>query len=215
MNTPSSTSNRFSPTIQTNWLLSFGDLLTLLLCFFLSVLSLSPLNPAYKSPEKGKSKQIVNEPPSTEATGAAGKTSGGIELANSSGTVADPSVGSSANNFKQLSVWLTEADFREGNLELLPEAQERLKSQVFGSAYERVSVRIEGCAEVEQGRAEAAWAASLSRILTLRSQMIDAGIPATTLSYRVLGPDCETLRGKEGTEQAVVRIRIEQKLNHG
>jgi hypothetical protein len=65
------------------WLTSFGDLLTLLLGFFVATIALSPLNPA--SP-KGKSAEVSlkNEGLRPEAVQAAAANQPGIGLASSS-----------------------------------------------------------------------------------------------------------------------------------
>lgn len=206
--------------IHSNWMLSFGDLLTLLLCFFLSILSFSSLNPSNDRAQKHDKVQGVGGPEPILADTEGRQTAAGTQLANLEGSDEKATLPANASVVNGLRLWFGESDYVGLGWELSEVAIQRLKSQVVRTAYAPKRVTIESCLGSTVIGDETAWAGSISRILGLRSQLIDAGLAPGTFRYRVLGPYCDVLLagGLEETveaKSAVSRISIEFGTNNG
>lgn len=217
MNSASESSGR---PIHSNWFLSFGDLLTLLLCFFLTILSFSPLNPNRELGSVSEKSQTVTAGESLRAAGGVQNAVAGTALANLGLGDEKATLPVNASVVEGLRFWFEESDFVGLGWELSEQSAGRLKNQVVGTAYATKRVTIESCLEAAAVGEETAWAGSISRILTLRSQLIDAGIPAGLFRYRVLGPYCNEVRAVGSQETArpqapVSRISIEFETKHG
>ncbi|MBN8548945.1 MAG: hypothetical protein J0M12_06495 [Deltaproteobacteria bacterium] len=216
----SSSSEASGRSIHSNWMLSFGDLLTLLLCFFLSIISFSPLNPAHKSSEKVDKKQGVTKSKEHEVAPAPAQTVDGTQLANLEGSDEKTTLLANMSVVDGLRLWLQESDYAGLGWELGEGAAARLKSQVVRTAYAPKRVTIESCLESTLIGDETAWAGSISRILSVRSQLIDAGFKPGIFRYRVMGPHCAEIRAGGSGEtaeatNAVSRITVEFEKNNG
>jgi flagellar motor protein MotB len=206
--------------IHSNWILSFGDLLTLLLCFFLSIISFSPLNPANNVPVIVEEDQPVEQVSTNVLPDAPTGSEPGTALANLTSSDAELTPERNRSYFSGLRFWLNESDYSGLGWEPSEEAAKRIKNQVVRTSYQPKRVTIESCFDAGVKGAETVWAGSISRILNLRSQLIDAGLPSGSFEYRVLGPHCNGLRTQETQDPveaktAVSRITIEFEMNHG
>lgn len=214
MNAPSSGVQGRS--IQSNWMLSFGDLLTLLLCFFLSVLSLSPLNPANENRINVKENQEVIQPKQDQPSVTRSNPGSGTALAklSTAGGVLTPEQKASDSNMLEL--LLSQDDFEGLGWDLKAESQLRVKNQVIGTAYPVRRVTIESCFGSVPGSEETAWAGAISRILSLRSQLIDGGLNPNLFAYRPQGPNCNELTQSESESKKVAaRLKVEFEDFHG
>lgn len=166
------------------WLVSFGDLLTLLLCLFLALVGNSGLNPHKANQISARSKEQI----SSNGAFTASDLKHGTRLA--------------LNGSAKRSIRLVcfERDFKSVRGELRRSALIRLQNEARSVRYSSQAALIEGCAlnQSEQSRFE-----SMKRRLTLRSQMIDSGFLAERLSIRAMGADCSQL----GAKNAVARLR--------
>lgn len=202
--------------LHSSWMLSFGDLLTLLLCFFLCALSFSPLNPHRGNEAISKQNQQLADSTASTSVVPVALERAGTALAKLNPEASEFGTLTKPNDSSELVVNLSESDFIRDAWEPVPNAIDKVKSQVRETSYAVLGVKLESCFP-EQARAEeAAWAGSMSRILSMRGQLIDAGLPAALMRYRPLGPHCEALEGQEARpERTVMRITIERGLSHG
>ena len=137
------------------WLVSFGDLLTLLLCFFVTIIAQSPLNPRSAKSEALREKQEA-----------------GTEFA--------PSV--SRSLFKTLT--LSQQDFQKDSGGIA----QALKSSVILDGYEVSKASLSSCSP---GVGETSWFEATKQALSLRRQLIDAGVASPRIEISVRGPNCE------------------------
>jgi len=159
--------------VASAWYLSFGDLLTLLLAFFITTITLSPLNPA----------------------------SGGRYSAAESGTTIalDPLSGSGtrnaniANKTRQLVHFMSSTAFLSHNGDLTPEAQDEIKKLVVAEGYRIERAQIELCQNPNSGTDFDPWLLTESQISGLARQLVDIGVDQQALKLRVLGPHCNAL----------------------
>lgn len=203
--------------IESNWLLSFGDLLTLLLAFFISVFSLSPLNPAVRSAKNSERHEQLSTDSRSDKPGFIPRAIPGTALADIGSGARSPTQDVRASKAEHLDIWLSAADFEEGTDELGIRAQARIRTQVIGNSYRVLGIKIQSCSELPPELEDIGWMASSRRILALRRQFLDAGVGAEQLRYRVLGSDCTGLRegAQAGDEGATVRITIERDMSNG
>jgi len=188
-----------------HWLVSFGDLLTLLLCFFITILSFGGMKPEGSTDKLG-----INGGTQVDAAFSRESNDGGnpagIELAVLSDREAD---------YKEVTLNFEESDFSQSGEVLTEAALAGLKRQVTQDGYTPDRALLQTCADREAGSAEYEWYLSLGRALFLRSQLIDAGISPQALRLRVAGARCEVLRRKqEGPSIAsLVTIRMRRNTN--
>jgi len=178
---------------QMRWLVTFGDLLTLLLCFFLSIVSFGPLNPTQRVLEEEVTKpdEPINPvmPPEIDSEQVSGPT---IALTNS--------------DTMETLLRFTEQDYVGGGELFTSEASEKMRSELEPEGYEVESVVVESCygkPEYPDGRS---WFMSVSRALGLRSQLIDAGVSPASISIRTVGYRCDAIR--EQDEEMVTRLTL-------
>jgi flagellar motor protein MotB len=147
------------------WLISFGDLLTLVLCFFISVISLSPLNPGVKAPAKP-----------------------GIQLADNKKNIQAETSGN-----KSLSLSIFEKDLAASEVSITDAAIERLKNQVSPAGYKTREVKVETCWRSGESDLSGSWEKTLGLLGGLRRQVFDAipGMDAKKILFRNLAADCE------------------------
>lgn len=127
-----------------NWLVTFGDLLTLLLCFFLYLVLLTP---------KAGSKINLNH--------------SGTRIANHSSNKAGY-----VKNIRRI-------DLAPNGLTLRRIREKRLKHEVLGLGERTYSAVLRFCQELET-----------KQMLSLRSQIIGAGVNGKNLVIRIGGSAC-------------------------
>ncbi|MBX7139244.1 MAG: flagellar motor protein MotB [Oligoflexia bacterium] len=179
-----------SSAIRDPWLISFGDLLTLLLGCFITILAQSDLNPAHKTAANGAD--------SASAVPALGTVSdGGIRLALRAREHAVP---------PKRVFGFTARDFWRNGSELRRYQRTRLKRRAKLEGYHVAGALIESCG-VTPG--ERGWFDSIAQTLAVRRQLFDAGIEAHSVAARVLGPNC----GQISRGDLRTRITLEFELN--
>jgi hypothetical protein len=161
------------------WLISFGDLLTLLLCFFLSIVSFGPLNPHATLPKN----ELTARSDSTPSTSAYKKTPAGTGFAlKTHGRFA------AARHFGELKLQIAEEEYTDLGGTLSEEAQKRLESAVKSSGYSVLAASVSSCSAL--GSVSSGWFQSISRSLQVRRQLVDAGVSAQAVTVRALGSSC-------------------------
>lgn len=182
------------------WLTSFGDLLTLLLCFFISILAVSPLNPNMPV-AISETDGTVSKASLIGQVGTATARRAGIAIANDSSKV--------AANFGWLlqAIELRASDFLPSGLGLQPGAISRLENALLASDY-RLALALIGVCESQ------VWQAGLGQdqVLALRAapiyrQMIDAGVAAKLTSFELVD-DCEGDSSGADNQQLLARVRL-------
>ena len=174
---------KLSPFLSGSWLISFGDLLTLLLCFFLTIVSFGPLNPKATLPIKGVTSQS-NSVTGPEPGVGVGKLGAGTQVAQSRT--------SSTENQKELRLVFNVEDFLEPTEKLVPAKVIELQKLIKTDGYSVGRVRLESCSELKSD--DQGWFQALSRGFYLRGQFIDAGIEPKRIELRVVGRNCAALK---------------------
>src|SRR5690606_22976012 len=141
--------------LHSSWMLSFGDLLTLLLCFFLCILSFSPLNPHRPSEDIDKHNQIVALSAAELQGGGSVPGQTGTALAELQAEAREFGTLAKVSNSNELVLTLSDSDFAGGGWEATPAVLSRVKSQVIETSYAVLGVKVESCFP-ERGRAEEA-----------------------------------------------------------
>ncbi len=174
-----------SPSNNQVWLTSFGDLLTLLLSFFIAVIALSPLNPAVKDGLSVGKHEInsVIEPRLTK------KSSDGTYVAKLS------QVKGAKRGLKSLLLRFSGRDFVLNRNGFRRMAERRLRKAVSLGGY-ATGLALVGTCSTALG--EDAWSRSEEYALALRRQLIDAGVKSAGVKMQVFGPHCQRV-GSEGT----------------
>jgi flagellar motor protein MotB len=187
-----------------NWLLTFGDLLTLLLCFFIAIVSFSPLNNSPKRKEfLNKSGSYVDQNGVHEnktISDSTGTTLADNALKERHGDVRPP-----IEEF-----WFEEKDFSTQITDLTEMRSNEFKNLVTTSYYVASQIEIELCRFNKEGDKEQAALLSMLRTQALRRQVIDAmpnlSKEALLLSYS--GDSCKRVPQKEDQNSRIALIRI-------
>ncbi|NLF25097.1 MAG: hypothetical protein GX589_05495 [Deltaproteobacteria bacterium] len=175
------------PGTSSLWLVSFGDLLTLMLCFFLSLIAFGPLNRGFQMEsakltlETRKAIQVLKVP---------------RELARQPGIT----IAFSRDGKPSLKIAFGEEDFQKEREELLPTVLERMVSIVKSVQYDISEVKIEACRIDARGSAGGGWQAGSRMALGIRSQLLDAGIKSASLKLRSPGGHCAEFAGEDKQE---------------
>jgi flagellar motor protein MotB len=166
------------------WLVTFGDLLTLMLCFFLATISLRPLSSTSTSALTTQNNKV-----STAKLNSLVQLKGaGTRLAAKEEELSAPRP---AEIRKQ--VVLSEGSFLRARAELSRSAQSQLNNAVTTDGYEVRSVAIQVCTDKKGYVAEKTASLSVERALRVRGQLIDRGISPEALRVRALADSCTGL----------------------
>jgi hypothetical protein len=181
-------------------MLSFGDLTTLLLCFFVSAISLSPLNPLIPQPQNDVSS--ANFEPGTSIASSQSRES--------------LTPATRPPEFRYLDEQVLETEFDSKGPELTEAGRARVKERMKLDGYRLVAANILACSGRSAEKSEMkAWQLSSSRILGLRRQLIDVGLKPIRLSHEVLGPDCGVI-ATQGEPDVSGRIEAKfERITHG
>lgn len=163
--------SRLNPTESANWMISFGDLLTLLVCFFMAMLQLG---------QTRKPSDIQDKSPSQQS----------LTLQPQSGTVLAP-IGRSPHQSAKYptvigEVVTTSNDYVWGTPELNAVGVGRLRAESWN---EDGVVEIESC-----GVGPRSWQEARSRAFGLRRLLLEAGVGPESITLRVVGPNCQSLK---------------------
>jgi hypothetical protein len=190
----------------TSWLISFGDLLTLMLCLFLAIISFSSLSPFVVS-AKNRLDSASYMRDEAVPRGSFGGAAGGTLLAAPEDLTADvraaqrevkaePPPAEIRKTLRLQSEEVTDAGFKQ--------VRNRLMQLMSISGYRLLQASLEVCGEAADE--EASWEEAQSRALILRRQLIDTGLESQLLRIAVLGPDCKELGGE--LEDVAARIEF-------
>ncbi len=175
------------------WLTSFGDLLTLLLCFFLATLSGSSLNPL--------------SPAGIERIKSGNHSSFMLKLYSSKQPLAyGTSIAQLSDGVLELTATFFSDDFVTLG-ETLSQNAERRFPDVVPSGYTLEAVEVSTCYPSETGSISTSWLGSITRAKALSRQLIDRGFGS--IREEILGPNCRTL----GKQSAVAEIRFRYQKN--
>lgn len=153
-----------------DWLVTFGDLLTLLVCFFIATISLGT---------NGKGETEASATPAN----AAGEHRAG------SGTV----LANTSFLREQKVIELRAGDFDSPGGRLSFRAAERVKQAVETIDCSSGTLLVSACAKEDREDQEASWFAALQGAYQVRSHFIDSGVPEDCIGLSIRGPRCETL----------------------
>ncbi|MCO6430370.1 MAG: flagellar motor protein MotB [Deltaproteobacteria bacterium] len=199
----SNTSKRPFDTGSNAWMVSFGDLLTLLLCFFISIISLSPLNPAASSSQDGinASSDGTNLPIEAPQQRI---TSSGTQLAE-----VNFISGKAGLPLGEVVLAFSGKDFSPYGGELLGDGQKAIKSLFAEGSYLAGPVVIESCSTEFVGGSEIAFEKAARRAASLKRHLIDTR-PAAEFRFRNAGSRCSALPGADSAKwiEAVVRVNL-------
>lgn len=186
-----------------NWLLTFGDLLTLLLCFFLAIVSFSPLNP---SPERAEyvKKSAAYDANSQSSSKTGRSLTHGTTLAHvegkASGVITRPGVEE---------YWFVEDDFSNRVTDISANKAEEFKSSVASTDYSAKQVEIETCNPLAPPSDEIHRAVPGLRAIALSRQVIDAvkGASFANLKLMEYRESCGRINSEDSPHKvALVRI---------
>ncbi len=177
------------------WLVSFGDLLTLLLCFVLSLICYGHFDPKLTIEQQ---KAI----PASEDIGASAKTSG-TPLAKQ---LDKPERGMVSAPQEVKTLALTAADFADPST-LTGQAEARMHGLTAGEKIKEAG--IESCAEASN---DDPWFLAMSRALSLRSRLLSLGVAESALRMRIAGSHCSEMRKTAGADKeaiALITMKVE------
>ena len=178
---------------RTPWVVSFGDLLTLLLCFFLTMVSFGPLGSGHK---EQANKGLEPMDPAFPAPGrrSAAAAAPGIVLAKSLNVAPRTE---SVRQFANRSFIFAETDF-----DVEPELPDSRKREVMFEEIKTLSAKVvqvdvETCGGKADESGDAAWEIAGKRSLALGREIANFGVNPAQVRLRVLGQHCELLMDPE------------------
>jgi len=186
-----------------NWLLTFGDLLTLLLCFFIAMVSFSDLN---TSPQKKEYQaKSVDYKAATQPEMNSGRlSSNGTTLALNEVRQESKSASDSFEEY-----WFVEKDFSNLVTDIDPRSAEELKRRVTRLDYRAKQIEVQTCDAKNQLHDGTSNEVAVLRALALRRQVIDAlpSFNAEAVRIKVLENGCEEFEtNKNESRTALVRV---------
>lgn len=166
------------------WLMSFGDLLTLVLAFFVSLIALSPINPRVSA-----------------------RVEPGTTIASSEDRGHESVPPESDSETNGLTLYLNAGDFQADRVTLSERAEEKLRTFVNSGSYSVKQVIIATCLEnVADGR-HLEWNSSTNRLLGLHRQFIDALPMGSRVRLQPWGTSCESSAGDVLTQIKLMEFR--------
>lgn len=171
-------------TVTRGWLISFGDLLTLLLCFFLSIIGLGPLNPNHKTPNNNATSRN-HDSKYALATVAGSLNRDGIGIASSSSEQEVDGVAITT---------LSQLDISNRDFPLEPHIVAKIQEQSVVKASAEMMLSVEIC------RTAVKEESLLSVISALDRQIIDTGWSAGFRLRIVESPCLEGVRVQMGAD---------------
>lgn len=110
---------------------------------------------------------------------------------------------------------LFEEDFDDKLLGLEAVKAERAKEVALSEGYAKAGIVVEACEPVENGERGGGWSTSAARALTIRGQLIDAGVEPGRISARLLGPACAVIAPDGAGRMALARLSFEKVRTDG
>lgn len=176
------------------WLVSFGDLLTLMLCFFLSLVAYGHVKPASSGPDVA-STNCNDRQSDPNCVASNPEKVDGTSLANYQ--ISSTSAG------ETLIFNFNENDFEAETGQLKLMAYDRVKTVVETKEYVPKTVFVEVCSTVGS---DGGWFDSLKRAVAIKSQLFDTDRFKLHLNIRSVGPYCESIEQAETTQQVFARL---------
>lgn len=170
------------------WMVSFGDLLTLMLCFILSLISYGHIKPLEEVPKKQENPSNISELDKKDEV-SINKHPFGAEIASYKEEDTD--------RFEGERLDLVSADFVDDVLGA--EAKDKLLTFINDNQHEGVVIR--SCAEL------GGWYEALRQAFTVRKALLVNKLPRSQLQIELLGDACENIRDKDKSE-VVVRVEL-------
>lgn len=191
------------PPPGSSWLVSFGDLLTLLLCFFIALIVLTR----------------EATPPASAAEPVTPSQLSRIEVPGAVAALPRPPGTTLAANLEEQSrfeLLFEEGDFEADGTALSSAARERIENAFAFAAYTPKPVRIVACGGGRGESTDAGWLESMQRLLELRSQLLDAGADMGRAELEPAGPYCNRIGGQqEQPPRALIVLEFMEELSHG
>jgi len=191
-----------------SWATSFGDLLTLMLCFFLIIIVSSrqeELQGADSVDVTTRTYEGIQKEPIFSQK-ASLKQTNGISFAKPKSV---PAV---------YELLLTESNILNSS-ELIRKISDIRSFLIEGEGKElSFRVVIEACDLSQTGDEGAGWLSAMKKVLVLRSQLIDSGLNKESFRIRALGGHCNLIEASVKTEAAkgdeafVARLAIEEEF---
>ncbi len=191
------------------WLVTFGDLLTLLLCFFIATMTLHPSH----SPSTRRATARNSTISGKESVLDAGQRALGTTLAL---TQDRQSVLHQPPEEKiEVKVALSDDSFAQVRSKLSDTAKRKLNNAVFTDGYSVRAVVVHACADKKRYAAEETASLSVERALKVRGQLIDSGVAPEVVRVRALGEQCAALPAHARGGNAVVVEITQVRKHHG
>ena len=162
------------------WLISFGDLLTLLLCTFVLVLA---TNDSESAPQLGHNQANLLNIQSAREHSAHNRPQ------SETGT----SLAFQLDSEPWRTLDLVQSDFNFIKGTLSAEALGKLRGLLESVTYPILQVQIEACGPGAVAPDIQSWNTSFEHALLTRSQVIDMDVSPKLLRIRVVGPHCDSL----------------------
>jgi hypothetical protein len=183
-------------------MVSFGDLLTLLLCFFIAIVAFhrhgSSQIPANDVPDTGNHEEKIDAGHFYQQDPSDG-TPLALLPVSSPGTV----------------LRLEPADFGGQEEQMTDEAEHWFRTAIKSEDYSLTAVRLEVCGNTSPGREDTGWYLSMRRALAMRRQLVDAGFALEGFEIELLGPDCSKLESKGGKKTVAALTLKTKRVIHG
>lgn len=196
------------------WHTSFGDLLTLLLCFFIAAIALGPLGVGGKGHDFKTLKADFGTSPGQYPNGVS-NTDGGTVLA-SALTEAHPASSPGGSGFERR-IYIAEQAFGPLGSKLSRRARSKLKHSLRFDGSAALSAGVETCCRGIAQENELGWRRSAKRALHLRRLLATAGWHAARIELRAWGGYCRALSSPaQAVSDAAALIRLDfRRRNNG
>ncbi len=171
--------------VNSYWLMTFGDLLTLLLCFFVAIVSLSRHQQDADAEEMAKEKKEQLVESIDEVARLTAGASHGAEIA------------LDIDNRNLTEVFLEQGDVDPGKQRLTDSGKVVLERAVDLLSYPVKEVVIETCSRQAEANA---WHESVSMSLGIQRQIHDMKVGTPAYRVKSVGPHCTSLGLTEKTQ---------------
>lgn len=183
------------------WLLSFNDLLTLLLCFFLTLLSKGYVQKSNNEKKPSERNEIGAEQKARLKNTTAGTRFATFEIGNAPLGIFEEAI-SPTSGQRELIMRFRTRDYPREGAALKESAVKRLKLGlkfgVLDRGYEVDQALVETCFDGLQESSQGYyWHVASERALSLGRQVVDAGVKGSTLRLRALGSNCQIVKDKD------------------
>ncbi len=159
-------------------MITFGDLLTLLLCFFVTTLTTGPLSTRKEAKESKAVRPIVEPTMLSQAHGT-------VLASNLEESSVVPTISTTAVRVLTLNKVAFE---RWGGLSA--EGLGKLSSFVTAEHFMTATAEVEVCADSSGAGSNVAWALSRQRVQAVYDVLVGLGVEPSNINFRAMGPHC-------------------------